>query len=191
MCVAAISSGLTIDEKELAVADWALRNRRPAGNGTETLSSAKLLYLPLLTTGHAFGALGISLQGASEYFSPHHRHLLDAFVATAWQEGLSLADHALLVALNPGQLILNGFSVLEAVEAVGSAVAHVYASDAESDRPRRLGRFVPLGEGSADFPALLGALEERAYRGHFTLTTADESDPIGAMKRAMDFLKQL
>jgi sugar phosphate isomerase/epimerase len=102
-----------------------------------------------------------------------------------------LPDYALLVALNPGQLILNGFSVLDAIEAVGSAVTHVYANDAVSDRPRSLGRFVALGEGAADFPALLGALEERGYRGYLTLTTADESAPTAAMKQAMDFLKQL
>ena len=45
MEISAISKDLVLDEKELAVADWSFRNRREAGVGTETLSSAKLLYL--------------------------------------------------------------------------------------------------------------------------------------------------
>ena len=87
MQVAAISKELTLDIKELAVADWAFRNRRLAGRGTETLNSAKLLYLPLQTSGYAFGVLGIQLKQPSDYFAPHNRRLLDAFVA---QIGLAL-----------------------------------------------------------------------------------------------------
>jgi len=81
MHIAAISDDLTLDDKELAVADWAFRNRRAAGNGTETLGSAQLLYLPLLTTTQTFGVLGVVLEGVADYFSPPHRRLLDAFVA--------------------------------------------------------------------------------------------------------------
>lgn len=80
LTIAAISDGLTLDDKEHAVATWAFRNRRPAGNGTETLNSAHLLYLPLSTAGHTFGVLGVALQEA-DTFSPRHRRLLDAFVA--------------------------------------------------------------------------------------------------------------
>ena len=47
--------------KELAVADWAFRNWQPAGQGTETLSSAALLYLPLSTTASLLGVLGVKL----------------------------------------------------------------------------------------------------------------------------------
>lgn len=81
MTIAVISEGLTLDDKERAVATWAFRNRRPAGNGTETLSSAHLLYLPLSTASRTFGVLGVALQKAADTFSPLHRRLLDAFVA--------------------------------------------------------------------------------------------------------------
>jgi two-component system sensor histidine kinase KdpD len=79
--ISVTSDDLPLDIKELAVADWAFRNRQAAGNGTETLGSAALLYLPLHTTSYAFGVLGVKLNQSSDYYSPHHRRLLDAFVA--------------------------------------------------------------------------------------------------------------
>lgn len=80
MEVLAISDGLTLDLKERAVADWAFRNRREAGFGTETLGSARLLYLPISTGASLIGVLGIKLANQADYRSPHHRRLLDAFV---------------------------------------------------------------------------------------------------------------
>ena len=80
MKISAISAGLKLSDKELAVADWAFRNRREAGMGTETLSSAELLYLPLTTSISVLGVLGIKLEKASDFHSPHSRRLLSAFV---------------------------------------------------------------------------------------------------------------
>ena len=80
MKIMAISQDLFLDMKELAVADWAFRNWQPAGVGTETLSSAALLYLPLYTTASFLGVLGVKLEQAADYRSPQNRRLLDAFV---------------------------------------------------------------------------------------------------------------
>jgi len=73
------SSDLALGVKELAVADWAFRNRTVAGRGTETLGSARLLYLPLQTTGEVLGILGVELADESDYASPQSRMLLQAF----------------------------------------------------------------------------------------------------------------
>lgn len=78
--VAAASKGLKPDVKEMAVADWAFRNRQPAGQGTETLVSAGLLYLPLQTSGNILGVLGVRLKNVADYRSTQIRRLLDAFV---------------------------------------------------------------------------------------------------------------
>jgi two-component system sensor histidine kinase KdpD len=80
MKIMAVSQDLFLDMKELAVADWAFRNWQPAGQGTETLSSAALLYLPLTTTASLLGVLGVKLGQAADYRSPQNRRLLDAFV---------------------------------------------------------------------------------------------------------------
>jgi len=96
MKILAISDGLVLDIKELAVADWAFRNRRQAGIGTETLGSAELLYLPLTTSASFLGVLGIKLANMADYRSPHHRRLLDAFVTqiTLAMERVHLAEQA-------------------------------------------------------------------------------------------------
>ncbi|HEY5514110.1 MAG TPA: DUF4118 domain-containing protein, partial [Geomonas sp.] len=77
------SDGLVLDLKELAVADWAFRNRTPAGRGTETLVSAALLYLPIQTTGAVLGILGVRLSDEADYTSQLSRRLLEAFATQA------------------------------------------------------------------------------------------------------------
>ena len=79
--VVAASEGLKLDVKAEAVADWSFRNRQPAGRGTETLGSADLLCLPLMTVSSALGVLAIRLAGDSDYTSQEQRRLLDAFTA--------------------------------------------------------------------------------------------------------------
>jgi two-component system sensor histidine kinase KdpD len=77
------SPDLALGVKELAVADWAFRNRAVAGRGTDTLGSARLLYLPLQTTGEVLGILGVELTEDADYASPQSRMLLQAFATQA------------------------------------------------------------------------------------------------------------
>ena len=77
------SLDLALGVKELAVADWAFRNRAVAGRGTGTLGSARLLYLPLQTTGEVLGILGVELTEDADYASPQSRMLLQAFATQA------------------------------------------------------------------------------------------------------------
>ena len=96
MEISTISKDLSLDEKELAVADWSFRNRREAGIGTETLSSARLLYVPLQSPASLLGVMGVKLADMAEYNSPHNRRLLDAFVTqiTTAMERVLLARQA-------------------------------------------------------------------------------------------------
>ena len=77
------SKGVTLGLKELAVADWAFRNRQPAGQGTETLGSSTFLYLPLQGSSSLLGILGVKLENTAEHRSPQIRRLLDAFASQA------------------------------------------------------------------------------------------------------------
>jgi len=81
MKVAAASKGLHPSVKEIAVADWAFRNRKAAGHGTETLGSAELLHIPLQASGNLLGVLGINLETEAEYRSLQTRRLVDAFAS--------------------------------------------------------------------------------------------------------------
>jgi two-component system sensor histidine kinase KdpD len=77
------SSDLSLGMKESAVADWAFKNRSPAGRGTDTLVSAELLYLPMQTSGDVLGILGVRLMDQADYTSPLSRRLLQAFATQA------------------------------------------------------------------------------------------------------------
>jgi two-component system, OmpR family, sensor histidine kinase KdpD len=77
------SKDLSLDMKELAVADWVFRNRQPAGRGTGTLGSAALLFLPLQASTDVLGVLGVKLHEDADYASQEQRRLLDAFASQA------------------------------------------------------------------------------------------------------------
>lgn len=72
-------------------------------------------------------------------------------------------------ALNPGQLIVNGYSVSDAVRALASDIGLVVAQDGVQDLARGRGIEVPLGQGTADYPEILGTLEDAQYRGWFVV----------------------
>ena len=60
----ASTAGMTVDAKEQAVADWAFRNRHPAGRGTDTLVSAAMIYMrcrPLPTCWGSWGSAWIMM----------------------------------------------------------------------------------------------------------------------------------
>lgn len=103
----------------------------------------------------------------------------------------SLPEGYLSVALNPGNLIVNGFSASEAVGELGQHVVYVYAKDGTRDLARGRGLEVPLGRGSADFPQLIGRLEEFGYRGFFTVARDSGQDPIGELRAAVQYLRSL
>jgi sugar phosphate isomerase/epimerase len=80
-----------------------------------------------------------------------------------------LPEGGMGVELSPGSLIATGHSPSEAIAVLGPSILHVRATDAICDLGRNRGEQVPVGQGTADFPALLGALEEHEYRGYFTV----------------------
>ncbi len=81
--VAAGPGGFSLGEKEISVALWTFRNGQMAGRGTETLSSAGLLYLPLQTGGRVVGVLAMEPKNPEENLSPDSRRLLEAFASQA------------------------------------------------------------------------------------------------------------
>jgi sugar phosphate isomerase/epimerase len=103
----------------------------------------------------------------------------------------ALPDGSLAVDLDPGQLVMNGFSPLEAIESLSQHIMHVHATDGIHDRNRGRGQEVPLGRGSVDFPAILGALEERGYRGYFTIQRDHSDDAEYEIGAAVKYLRSL
>ena len=129
--------------------------------------------------GQHVGAMLAAETGSES--GPTLRRLIDALPAAS----------QIAVNFDPGNLIINGFSCGEAVAALSPCIAHVHAKDAVRDLAQGRGVEVPLGRGSADFPALLGVLEESGYRGYFTIERDNAEDPAAEIGLAVQYLKNL
>lgn len=68
----------SIDSKEISVADWVFKHRRPAGKFTDTFPSANFMYLPIATEGKTFGVLGLRPQFLG-HFAPDVLSLAETF----------------------------------------------------------------------------------------------------------------
>lgn len=79
------AAGLTpLAAQEITVARWALEHKEPAGHGTDTLSAAKALCLPLIAGDSAVAVLAIRRRaGLPPRLGVEQRHLLDALARQA------------------------------------------------------------------------------------------------------------
>jgi two-component system sensor histidine kinase KdpD len=82
-----------IDQADLAAANWAWSNDRPAGRGSDTLPGARRLFLPMRTGRGAIGVIGIDDDRTGPLLTPDQRRLLDALV----DQGALAIERVLLV----------------------------------------------------------------------------------------------
>jgi two-component system, OmpR family, sensor histidine kinase KdpD len=82
-----------LDQADLAAANWAWSNDRPAGRGADTLPGAKRLFLPMRTGRGLIGAIGIDNDRTGPLLTPDQRRLLDALV----DQGALAIERVLLV----------------------------------------------------------------------------------------------
>jgi two-component system sensor histidine kinase KdpD len=82
-----------LDKADLAAANWAWGNDRPAGRGSDTLPGAKRLFLPMRTGRGAIGVIGIDDDRSGPLLTPDQRRLLDALV----DQGALAIERVLLV----------------------------------------------------------------------------------------------
>jgi two-component system sensor histidine kinase KdpD len=68
-----------LDQKELSVAQWAFDHRQRAGLGTDTLSGAKALYLPLAAATKTVGVIGVMPAHSGGFFDQEQVHVLESF----------------------------------------------------------------------------------------------------------------
>jgi sugar phosphate isomerase/epimerase len=95
------------------------------------------------------------------------------------------------VDFNPANLIINGHSPRQAIGALAPHVLHIHATDATRDLAQGRGIEVPLGQGNAEFPELLAALEEQLYRGFITVARRDTDHPLAEVRQSLEFLRNL
>ena len=102
-----------------------------------------------------------------------------------------LPEGTLHLALDPGEMATFGVKPEAIVSQSKTPVHYCYLSDGTRDPSRRPGMEVPLGRGSVDFPALLGALEERGYHGYLTARRADSENPTTEIAHAIEYIRAL
>ncbi|MGL9621914.1 sensor histidine kinase KdpD [Bradyrhizobium sp. U531] len=82
-----------LDQADLAAANWAWSNDRPAGRGSDTLPGAKRLFLPMRTGRGSIGVIGIDNDRTGPLLTPDQGRLLDALV----DQGALAIERVLLV----------------------------------------------------------------------------------------------
>ncbi len=96
------------------------------------------------------------------------------------------------VAMNAGKMIVNRFAVEAAIEALGARTRCVVAMDGVVDLAAGRGIHVPVGEGIADFPAIMAKLEDHSFDGYFIV---GDEDPDANSRRlaaeAIEYLRNL
>ncbi len=103
----------------------------------------------------------------------------------------SLPPHSVVVAFDPGDFIINGFSPNKAIDLLGKHVMDFRARDAVTDLSLGRGLEVQLGRGSVDWPRLLGTLEENHYQGFLTVERTSEENSLEQCAQAMEYLTHL
>ena len=70
----------TLEPADVAAAKWAWENNRPAGRGSDTLTGAKWLFLPMTTGRGLIGMIGLAATDPGLNLTPDQRRLLDALI---------------------------------------------------------------------------------------------------------------
>ena len=103
----------------------------------------------------------------------------------------ALPEGAIGVDFDPASLIINNHSATESLQALGHYVHQLRARDGVRDLAQGRGVETPLGRGTADFPALIGLLEDFGFRGYYTVDREDARDPIPETQNAVQFLRNV
>jgi two-component system sensor histidine kinase KdpD len=75
----AASQGFDLGPSEMAVAEWAFKNGKSAGRGTDTLPASAIHYFPLKTANGTIGILSIRPPDPGSILNMEQRALLEAF----------------------------------------------------------------------------------------------------------------
>lgn len=103
----------------------------------------------------------------------------------------ALPEGAITCDLVTGALVVHGHDPVAAVATLAPRIAAVHATDAVAGPFAGRGSAVVLGTGQVDLPAVLGALEERSYRGWIGLEPVDAADAEAELADAIRHLHHL
>lgn len=117
---------------------------------------------------------------------------------TGLESGTDLAKYlarfdtgSLGVNLDPANLMLHGFDVMDSTRALQGKIIHVHARDAAAARANALATEVPLGHGDIEWIQFLGTLEEVEYRGWIVIERETGENRAGDIAEGVGFLRRL
>lgn len=146
-----------------------------------TADATALLRDAVTTLSHCGLKYGVQLAAQAEFDSCSQ---LADFLAT-------IPEGSLFLDLHPARLQTTGISPADFLTTLGQHVVHVHAVDSVRDFASGRELEVELGRGAADFPSLIGKLEEYAYRGWITVERNDSTHPTEDIANAVRFLQAL
>ncbi|MHB1461803.1 MAG: sugar phosphate isomerase/epimerase family protein [Armatimonadota bacterium] len=111
---------------------------------------------------------------------PESGPVLRAFLET-------LKTSAVRVNFDPANLTMAGYDLFEAVDALMPYIVHTHAKDGYVDPGKW--REAPIGEGDVPWPGYIGTLKAHGYNGAYTIEREAGDDPIGDVKRAIEYLR--
>jgi len=103
----------------------------------------------------------------------------------------ALPEGSIACDLVTGALVVHGHDPVDAVGLLAPHLQSVHATDAVAGPFAGRGRAVVLGTGEVDFPAVLGALEERDYHGWIGLEPVDDRAARDELAAAIQYLRDL
>jgi sugar phosphate isomerase/epimerase len=92
---------------------------------------------------------------------------------------------------NPANLILSNNYDSDSIRTCAAHVRCVAVRDAVRDLAQHRGIEVEIGRGSAEFPEILGVLEELRYSGWYVIDRPSNSNVLWEISNAISFLKAL
>jgi sugar phosphate isomerase/epimerase len=101
----------------------------------------------------------------------------------------SITSGSLGIHFNPANLILADHYDQDAIRLCAPMVRSVSIRDAVRDLAQRRGIEVEIGRGSAEFPEILGVLEEQGYRGWFIVDRPPSSIAESEISDAISLLR--
>jgi len=140
--IAGTSEGLNLEDSELAVAEWAFKNNRSAGRGTDTLPAAEIRFVPLVSAHGPVGVLGIRALNPTSSLSNEQHTLMEGVtnLAALAIERASLAEEA------------NQAEMLRQTEKLQTALLNSISHELRTPLASITGVLTSLGESALEAP---------------------------------------